>query len=54
MQISLPVHTVNCYQVVYIDRIACYLDLDKTNSIDYTKNFLDWNFHDNKIMENVT
>ena len=34
MQITLPVHTVNLYLVVYIDTTACYYYVDKVNSLD--------------------
>ena len=39
MQISLPVHTVNCYLVVFINIIACYEFVDKTNSRNNIKEF---------------
>ena len=55
MQISLPVHSVNCYLVVCINTIACLQPIDKAqfiNNINYL--FLNNNLDKNKLMKNVT
>ena len=51
MQISLPIHTVNRYWIVYVNKIVCHKNLDKANSIININFFLnDWDLDTNKIM----
>ena len=55
MKIILPVDIVNYSLAVHINTIAYYLCKGKINPIDDMKKLINnWDFNQNKSMENVT